>query len=146
MSSLSLPLKGRKTAYRFWLLSCDIITYKHTFLQSDIRFIITFQQHLYINLQQKYILLKKFSYGRINLRKVHTVLIHARKAVVVMLGEILMWLMMWLLVPVAVVIITLENYFEIVSLPVFLLLFFATALITYFLAKKNGYQKQRHVA
>ena len=56
-----------------------------------------------------------------------------------MLGEILMGLMMWLLVPVAVVIITLENYFEIVSLPIFLLLFFATALITYFLAKKTKF-------
>lgn len=136
MSSLSPPLKGRKTAYRFWLLSCDIITYKHTFLQSDIRFIITFQQHLYINLQQKYILAKKFSYGRINLRKVHTVLIHARKAVVVMLGEILMGLMMWLLVPVAGVIITLENYFEIVSLPIFLLLFLQPHLLPIFLPKR----------
>lgn len=53
-----------------------------------------------------------------------------------MLGEILMGLMMWLLVPVAGVIITIENYFEIVSLPVFLLLFLQQHLLPIFLPKR----------
>lgn len=56
-----------------------------------------------------------------------------------MLGQIFMWLFMWGLILICGIIIMIEDYFAIVSLPIFLMFFFATMLITYFLARKSKF-------
>ena len=63
----------------------------------------------------------------------------AGKAGGVMLVEYIRWFMIWLLIPIIGIITAIEDYFSTVSLPIFLVFFFATMIVTYFLARKSRF-------